>query len=454
MRPGVGGLTGPHGALHGKGQGQTMTDDPFARTVPEPFWLSDAPLSPREARSLPKAADLVVVGSGYTGLAAAIEAARGGMSVLVLDRGAVGAGCSTRNGGQVGSSIKPELGKLTARHGADLARRIRDEGYAALAHAEDMIAANRIDCDWRKTGRYVAAHSPRQYEGLERLAEARARAGEPEITLVPRSGQLGELGSDRYFGGAVTAYNAAVHPARLHAGLLRLAEGLGVAVLGGHAVTAIQRDGAGFSVRAGEHTIAARQVLIATNGYSGPLSPWLRRRVIPIGSYMLATEPLAPEVAAKLIPQGRMVVDTRRVIIYFRMSPDGRRLIFGGRAALAETDPMRSLPRLYAMMLEVFPQLAGTPVSHAWNGFVAYTFDELPHIGVQDGLHYAMGYCGSGVSLSLYYGMRAGRKILGRADGATALDGLQFQTRPLYSGKPWFLAPSVAWYRLADRFLD
>ena len=106
------------------------------------------------------------------------------------------------------------------------------------------------------------------------------------------------------------------------------------------------------------------------------------------------------------------------------------------------------------MMLEVFPQLAGTSVSHAWNGFVAYTFDELPHTGVQEGVHYAMGYCGSGVSLSLYYGMRAGQKILGRAEGVTALDGLQFQTRPLYFGKPWFLAPSVAWYRLSDRLFS
>ncbi len=430
-----------------------MTElNPFSHCRPAPFWLEDAPLRVGDAGALPKAADLVVIGSGYTGLAAGIEAARGGMSVLVLDRGVIGAGCSTRNGGQVGSSIRPELGKLTTRHGEALAKRIRDEGYAALAHVQDLITANRIDCDWRRTGRYMAAHSPKQYEGLERLAEARRRAGEPEITPVPQSDQLRELGSDRYFGGAVSPFNGAVHPAKLHAGLLRVAEALGVTVQGGREVTGIRRDGVGFTVAVGSATVAARQVLIATNGYTGPLSPWLQRRVIPIGSYMLATEPLAPDVAARLIPQGRMVVDTRRVVIYFRMSPDGRRLIFGGRAALSETDPTRSLPRLYQMMLEVFPHLAGTPVTHSWNGFVAYTFDELPHIGVQDGLHYAMGYCGSGISLSLYYGMRAGQQILGRAEGATALDGLQFQTRPLYYGTPWFLASSVAWYRFADRF--
>lgn len=430
-----------------------MRDTPFSATIASPYWLEDAPLRPLGATALPKSADLVVVGSGYTGLAAAIEAARGGMSVLVLDRGPIGAGCSTRNGGQVGPSIKPELGKLTALHGEGLAKRIRDEGYAALANVQDMIAKNGIDCDWQQTGRYLAAHSPKQFEGLERLAEARRHAGEPDLHIVSQSDQLRELGSDRYFGGAVSLNTGAVQPAKLHAGLLRVAEGLGVSVQGGCEVTGIQRDGGGFTVAVGGTTIAARQVLIATNGYTGPLSPWMQRRVIPIGSYMLATDPLPPEVAAKLIPNGRMVVDTRKVVIYFRMSPEGRRMIFGGRAALMETDPTRTLPRLYQMMLDVFPQLSGTRVSHAWNGFVAYTFDHLPHTGVQDGLHYAMGYCGSGVSLSLFYGMRAGQKILGRAEGATALDGLQFQTRPLYFGTPWFLTPSIAWYRFADRFL-
>ena len=423
----------------------------FADCRNHPFWLEDAPLRAVVPAPMPDKVDLVIVGAGYTGLSAAIAAARGGMSVLVLDAGPLGAGCSTRNGGQLSSSIKPEYATLAARHGETQARAIRAEGYAALAHMEDFISANAIDCDFRRTGRYLAAHSPKHYAGLERWAEARHKAGEPDVTLVPRARQHLELGSDRYFGGAISPFNGAVHPAKLHAGLLRVAEAAGVTALGGRKVTGIQRDGAGFAVQVGDVCVRARHVLVATNGYTGPMSPWLRRRVIPIGSYMLATQPLAPDVAAKLIPQGRMVVDTRRVVIYFRMSPDGRRLIFGGRAALSETDPAKSLPRLYSMMLEVFPQLAGTAVSHTWNGFVAYTFDELPHIGAQDGVHYCMGYCGSGISLALYFGMRAGQQILGQAEGATALDGLTFQTRPFYSGTPWFLAPSVAWYRFADK---
>ena len=419
-----------------------------------PYWLDDAPLAETEAAPLPQRADLVIVGSGYTGLAAALEAVEGGMSVLVLESGQIGAGCSTRNGGQVSSSLKPNLGKLTARHGEAVARRIRSEGWAALAHLPRLIALHGIDADWRQTGRYCAAHSPRAFDELRHWSDQIVKDGEPALQIVPRSDQLQELGSDRYFGGVVAPSYGSVHPAKLHAGLLSAARKAGVTVTGNCAATSIARVGAGFVVTTPRGTVQSRHVLIATNGYTGALTPWHRRRVIPIGSYMLATAPMDPGRCAALIPRDRTVIDSRKVVIYFRRSPDGRRIIFGGRASLSETDPARSLPALHRMMLDVFPQLGDVPISHSWNGFVAYTFDELPHIGVQDGLHYCMGYCGSGISLSLYFGMRIGQQILGRAEGATALDGIPFETRPMYRGNPWFLKPSFVYYRIKDRFLS
>ena len=144
--------------------------------------------------------------------------------------------------------------------------------------------------------------------------------------------------------------------------------------------------------------------------------------------------------------------DSRRVVFYYRASPDRKRILFGGRVALRETDPTVSGPRLHAVMRRVFPELADTRISHSWVGFVAYTFDSLPHIGVQDGVHYAMGYCGSGVSLASYCGMRIGQKMLGRKEGDTALDNLSFETRPLYRGDPWFLGPAILYYKVRDRF--
>jgi glycine/D-amino acid oxidase-like deaminating enzyme len=191
-------------------------------------------------------------------------------------------------------------------------------------------------------------------------------------------------------------------------------------------------------------------VLLATNGYSGPLSPWHRRRVIPIGSYQIATEPLGVDRVRSLIPRGRNIVDSRRIVVYFRPSADGERIVFGGRAALSELDPLVCVPRLRLMMERVFPQLNDARVSHAWMGWVAYTFDTLPHLGQHDGIYHCMGYCGQGVPLAPYFGRRIGQQMLGLEEGRTALDGLPFPSRFYYHGKPWFLAPSVFAYRVAD----
>ena len=198
-------------------------------------------------------------------------------------------------------------------------------------------------------------------------------------------------------------------------------------------------------------TVRARQVLLATNGYTGALSPWHRRRIVPLGSHLIATEPLDPRLMRRLLPRGRNIVDTRRVIVYYRPSPDGRRIIFGGRASAGERDATRCVPRLRAMLATIFPELAAVRVSHAWMGFVAFTFDTLPHLGCRDGLYYCMGYCGQGIPLASYYGRKVGLQMVGRPGGETALTGLPFPARPLYYGRPWFLPAAVLGYRLRDR---
>ncbi len=190
---------------------------------------------------------------------------------------------------------------------------------------------------------------------------------------------------------------------------------------------------------------------MATNGYTGKSAPWQQSRIIPIGSYMLTTEAMDPERLRTLMPNDRVFSDTRKIVVYFRQSPDGRRLIFGGRVSVFESDPIKCLSALRDEMLTVFPQLADVKISHSWMGFVGYTFDHLPHLGQQDGVHYAMGYCGSGICLSSYLGHRLGQQILGKEEGATAFDQTRFQTRPFYRGKPWFLAAAVRYYQLRDR---
>ncbi|MEO1687285.1 MAG: FAD-binding oxidoreductase [Pseudomonadota bacterium] len=417
-----------------------------------PYWLDglDASVAP-EAPALPDAVDVLIVGSGYTGLNAAIECARGGRSVLVVDARAPGGGCSTRNGGQISTSIKPSLAKLTARHGEARARSIRAEGAAALDWIEERIRAEGIDCDFERVGRFHAAHAPAAYEALAREAETLMRDEGVEAHAVPRADQRAELGTDAYHGGVVHPRHASLHPARYHRGLLDAALGAGAQVVGHCAALSIDRDGAAFDVRTEKGRVRARDVIVATNGYTDRLSPWLQRRVVPIGSYIIATEPLPPALVAQLFPRNRIASDTRKVVYYYRVSPDRRRVIFGGRVSAGETDPSVSGPRLYADMCAIFPELRDWRVTHSWMGTVAYSFDELAHAGLQDGVRHALCYCGSGVSMASYLGMRLGRQVLGLADGATAFDGLPFPTRPLYRGRPWFLPAVVAWYRWRDR---
>jgi glycine/D-amino acid oxidase-like deaminating enzyme len=216
-------------------------------------------------------------------------------------------------------------------------------------------------------------------------------------------------------------------------------------------VTSLTRSGTRFTVGTQRGQVDAKNVILATNGYSGPLSPWHRRRIIPIGSYIIATEELPEALVDELIPRNRIVSDTRRVLYYFRASPDRRRILFGGRVSVAETDPRLSGPLLYREMLRLFPQLSRYQVSHSWMGYVGYTFDTLAHAGEQDGIHYAMGYCGSGVGMAGYLGMRLGQAILGRREGRTGCGETAFPSRAYYFGNPWFLAPAVHVYRLRDR---
>jgi glycine/D-amino acid oxidase-like deaminating enzyme len=417
----------------------------------EPYWWEAAPRPALPPGPPPARADVVVVGSGYTGLAAALVAARGGRDTLVLEAGDPGTGCSTRNGGQVSTSIKPTYAELAERHGPDRAFAMLREGHNALEFLAGFIAAEGIDCDWHRPGRFLGAHAPAQYEALARRLASQPRGLEVEAHLVPRSEQGSEIGTALYHGGAVFERHGALHPARFHQGLLDRALAAGARVVPRCPVQGIQRDGEGFAVATPHGRIAAREVIVATNGYTGAESPALRRRVIPIGSYIIATEPLAPAVAERLVPRNRVISDTRHVVFYYRLSPDRRRMVFGGRVALGETDPRVTAPRLHAAMTALFPELARTRITHSWHGFVAYTFDTMPHLGRRDGIHYAMGYCGSGVSLATYFGTRIGQQLLGLAEGRTALDDLDFPTRPLYSGRPWFLVPTLAWYRLQDR---
>ncbi len=425
-------------------------EPPFAPDLTtEPFWWRDAPPEAADGRALPERVDVAVIGGGYCGLSAALELARAGVRVAVLDAGPLGAGASTRNGGMVGGAVKLEWHDLARRVGPTRAAAMLDDAGAAFEFIESLIARERLDAAYERSGRLVLAWHPGQLRAFERQVQALGARADG-VRILPRARQREEIGSDRYHGGVLIERAGALDPARFHRGLAAAARAAGALLHGQAAVHRLERMGGGFALETARGPVRAAELIVATNGYTGALTPWLQRRVVPVSSYIIATEELPLELTRSLSPNGRMFVDGRRLLSYFRLSPDRRRVLFGGRVSLADVDEQQSAMGLYRRLIAVWPELAGCRISHSWKGALAFTFDRRPHMGTVEGAHFAMGCNGSGVAMLTWLGHRIALKLLGRSERPCAFDGPDVPSRPLYTGRPWFLPAVGAWYRWRD----
>ncbi|MCH2421322.1 MAG: FAD-binding oxidoreductase [Candidatus Poseidoniia archaeon] len=432
-----------------------MTESLFTENYKNtPYWWDRTPRPTIKEISLPKETEVLVIGSGYTGLCTAIQTCRNGLDTVVLDAQDAGWGGSSRNGGQVSPNIKPSFQELSRKYGEEPARALLKEGNDALKWIGDFIQKENIDCDFRRVGRYYGAHSFSQFKHLEKKINEQPDGLQLDVNLIPKSQQHTEIGSDFYHGGIVHKNHASLDPARFHQGLLEGALTSGAQIKTHCAVNKIEKKGGIFQIHTEAGTMSAREVVVATSGYTGTATPWHRRRVIPIGSYIISTELLAEDLVNELIPRDRVITDSRKLVVYYRASPDRKRILFGGRVSLNETDPDKCAKPLHKKLTQIFPQLAKIKVSHSWMGFVGFTFDHMPHTGDKEGVHYAMGYCGSGVCLSSYFGTKLGQRLAGLSQGNTVFTDITFQTRPFYKGNPWFLAPSILYFQFRDRFLS
>ncbi|MBE9605819.1 FAD-binding oxidoreductase [Acetobacteraceae bacterium H6797] len=419
-------------------------------------WWWEAAEPPKRANSPPDRAQVAIIGGGYAGLSAALTLCRLGHKPVVIDAERIGWGASSRNGGMVSGGLKIASEGLEKRYGVERGRAIVTTGAASMPFLEELIAREGIDCDYARVGRFVGAWTPKHYAAMEKRADYLKRITGMPTRMVPRERQRAEvLGSDRYHGGMAVDAAGGLHPGKYARGLAAAAERAGALLVDETRVTGIAHEGSGFRIATTRGEIRADAVLTATNGYSrGPdgssAMPWLAKRMIPVGSYIIATEELEPGLIDKLFPGRRMVGDSKRVLNYFRPAPDGKRVLWGGRASFGPTTPEVAAPVLHGFMTAVFPELAKVKLTHAWTGNVAFTFDFLPHIGVQDGIHFAAGCQGSGVAMASWLGHNAALKIAGAANEPFALDGLPFPTAPGYSGNPWFLPLVGGWYRFRD----
>lgn len=418
-----------------------------------PWWWE--PFGAELDVALPRQTDVAIVGSGYTGLSAALTLARAGRSVTVLEAGRPGEGASTRNGGQIGSgNQKFRVATLIDMRGQAHAEALLREGVAMLDHIEQLILDEGINCHFRRCGRFRGALRPEHYDAMARDMEDLRRVAGVESAMVPKAEQHREIASDLFYGGSVLPDDGSLHPGLYHAGLMARAQEAGVIVAGRAAVTGIRAEADGFSVQTTRGTLDAGDVILATNGYTGRLNGFAKQRMVTVGSALIATEEMAPEDLQAVLPGGRMYGNTARVFSYFRAAPDAPRLIWGGRTShLAPQDSARAYAHLARDLLECLPQMADVRVSHGWSGKIGYTFDEFPHLGVTpDGIHYAMGYCGTGVSRSTWFGRKIALKLLGSPEGASAFDDLTFPSHPFHAFAPLGVPLYEGWYRIRDRF--
>ncbi|MCZ8375260.1 MAG: FAD-binding oxidoreductase [Beijerinckiaceae bacterium] len=417
------------------------------------YWLETAPpFTGASPLPVEGRADIVVVGGGFTGLSAARTLARKGVDVVVLEAGRVAAEASGRNGGHCNNGLAHDYGSVKARFGLERAQEMYRAFDSGVDLVERIVAEEEIDCDFIRSGKLKLAAKPEHFDKMRKAQELLARDVDADTAVIEPGDLRDEVGTDRYAGGLLYRRSAMMHMGRFGVGLAQAAARAGARIHEKAAVTAITREAGGFRLTTARGEIRAKEVLLATGAcQNGPFG-WFRRRIVPVGSFIIVTEPLGENRARAIMPGRRTCTTSQNIGNYFRLTADNR-LIFGGRARFAMSNPTsdrKSGEILIRGLAEVFPQLGPCRIDYCWGGLVDMTQDRLPRAGTRDGVHFAMGYSGHGVQMSTYMGDVMARRMTGE-DVANPWRDLPWPAVPFHFGKPWFLPFVGLYYRYRDR---
>ena len=331
--------------------------------------------------------------------------------------------------------------------GPDTADGITQEAKTALEFVRSLIKNESIDAGHQHTGRISLAWTKAHFENQKRVAARMQEKSDVEVSIVERNDLGAEINTECYFGGMLLPEHGGIHPRKFHEGLLCSVLERGISVVPDCPARTWQRTRNGFLVETPKGTIAAKKIVLGTGGYATSNFPWFRQRVFPLPSFIVATERLDPDLIADLAPGRRMMVETRARHSYYRISPDGSRILYGGRSSMRPLELRNAALRLHKTMCQVWPSLSNVKLTHVWTGNTGYSFNHMPTVGEKDGIHYAMGYSGSGTVMAPYLGAKAGLRAA-EAGGETAYAHTKLQTSLLNpTGTPWFLYAADFWYR-------
>jgi len=402
---------------------------------------------------LPEKVEEAILGGGFTGLSAARTLAKRGVKVAVLEANTIGWGASSRNGGMTLTGLKPSMHTVIKQYGRDVARRLFQCSLDAVDTVEQVVKEESIDCGFARHGHLLAANKPKQYEALQNEVEFMEKEFNHKVRVVSREQQRDEIGTDLYYGALIDEVSGGLNPAQYVAGLARAAEAAGATLHARARVNKLRRGGKRFIVETERGIVHTENVLVGTSGYTGNVTKNLQRKIIPIGSFIIATEKLSDELASELSPKNRMIFDYKHYLNYFRLWD--KRMIFGGRAAFFPENPntiRRSAEILQREMVQVYPQLKDTKIEYVWGGTLDFAFDMMTHVGEMDGIYYSLGYAGHGVAMASHLGKTVGEAIMNGNIKEHPFAAFSFPGAPLglYNGYPWFLPVAVVWQKFLD----